>query len=158
MTAIRTVGVVGTGVIGASWTGLFLARGLRVLVSDPDPGAEQKLAGHIKSIWPTLGKVGLSAGASPSNYEFVGASLGDRYGEVDFVQEVSAGSFTGGTGRRAFINFGIHRTRRRGQISRASSLPRLMPRRDLMLSLRPHLREFPVRNSSTIVQRIPIEC
>jgi 3-hydroxyacyl-CoA dehydrogenase len=32
--------VIGTGVIGASWTALFLARGLKVIVTDPAPGAD----------------------------------------------------------------------------------------------------------------------
>lgn len=86
--SIRTVGVVGTGVIGASWTGLFLAQGLKVLVSDPAAGAGQKLSEHLHSIWPTLEKLGLAQGASLSNYEFVGASLKDHYDKVDFVQEV----------------------------------------------------------------------
>ncbi|GJN66057.1 hypothetical protein PLICBS_000073 [Purpureocillium lilacinum] len=84
---IKTVGVVGTGVIGASWTGLFLAHGLHVLVSDPAPGAEKKLADYLKSIWPTLEGVGLARNASLSNYKFVGSSLEEHYAEVDFVQE-----------------------------------------------------------------------
>jgi 3-hydroxyacyl-CoA dehydrogenase len=86
--AIETVGVVGTGVIGASWTGLFLAHGLRVLVADPSPDAADKLASYLKSIWPALQEIGLSDGASLDNYEFVGASLGEHYSKVDFIQEV----------------------------------------------------------------------
>ncbi len=86
--AIRTVGIIGTGVIGASWTGLFLAHGLQVIVADPADGAGEKLAEHLKSIWPTLEKVGVAKGASLSNYRFVGPSLKDHYAEVDFVQEV----------------------------------------------------------------------
>jgi 3-hydroxyacyl-CoA dehydrogenase len=86
--AIKTVGVVGTGVIGASWTGLFLAHGLRVLVADPSPDAADKLASYLKSIWPALQEIGLSEGASIDNYEFVGASLGEHYSKVDFIQEV----------------------------------------------------------------------
>ncbi|MGO1582278.1 MAG: 3-hydroxyacyl-CoA dehydrogenase NAD-binding domain-containing protein, partial [Actinomycetaceae bacterium] len=35
-----TVAVVGTGVIGASWTTHFLARGYDVRAHDPAPGAE----------------------------------------------------------------------------------------------------------------------
>lgn len=86
--SIRTVGVVGTGVIGASWTALFLARGLRVLVSDPGVDAEKKLAAHLKEFWPALESLGLSKGASINNYEFAGPSLKTRYHEVDFIQEV----------------------------------------------------------------------
>ncbi|KAJ6443545.1 3-hydroxyacyl-CoA dehyrogenase [Purpureocillium lavendulum] len=85
--AIRSVGVVGTGVIGASWTGLFLAHGFRVLVSDPAPSAEKNLTEHLQAIWPTLKNLGLSPNASMSNYRFVGASLGKHYADVDFIQE-----------------------------------------------------------------------
>jgi hypothetical protein len=88
--AIKTVGVCGTGVIGASWTGLFLARGLRVLVSDPAPQAAEKLATHIDGIWPTLQEIGLASNASKENYKFVGQNLRARYGELDFVQEVNS--------------------------------------------------------------------
>ncbi|KAK5705766.1 hypothetical protein LTR17_021401 [Elasticomyces elasticus] len=85
--SIRTVGVVGTGVIGASWTGLFLANGLKVLVSDPAPNAEEKLVAYLNSIWPTLREIGLAQNASLANYRFVGASIEAHYGELDFVQE-----------------------------------------------------------------------
>nr|POE94217.1 l-carnitine dehydrogenase [Quercus suber] len=84
---IKTVGVVGTGVIGISWTGLFLARGLRVIVSDPAPGAEENLFAELKAMWPTLEAIGLSPGASMANCDFVGPSLAGRWDEVDFVQE-----------------------------------------------------------------------
>lgn len=86
--AIKTVGVVGTGVIGASWTGLFLSRGLKVFVSDPGPGAEEKLAAYLQSIWPDLEKIGLAPGASLDNYKFVGPSLKGYYDQVEFIQEV----------------------------------------------------------------------
>ncbi|MCJ1310975.1 hypothetical protein MMC25_004644 [Agyrium rufum] len=84
---IRTVGVVGTGVIGSSWAGLFLSKGLRVLVSDPAPGAREKLEMYLEKIWPDLERSGLTPGALKSNYSFVGPSLDDHLGEVDFVQE-----------------------------------------------------------------------
>lgn len=86
--AITTVGVVGTGVIGASWTALFLAHGLRVLVADPSPDAAENLATYLKSVWPDLQRMGLSQNASLENYAFVGASLGEHYSRVDYVQEV----------------------------------------------------------------------
>lgn len=88
--ATTTVGVIGTGVIGSSWTGLFLAHGLRVLVSDPAPGAEQKLEAYLQGIWPSLKEIGLAPNASLSNYRFVGDSLKEHYAEVDFIQEVSS--------------------------------------------------------------------
>lgn len=87
--SIRTVGVVGTGVIGASWTGLFLAHGLKVVVSDPAPGAEKKLADYLESIWPTMESSGLAPNAALTNYRFVGAQFKDHFADVDFVQEVT---------------------------------------------------------------------
>jgi 3-hydroxyacyl-CoA dehydrogenase len=89
MSTVKSVGVVGTGVIGASWTALFLSQGLQVLVSDPAPDAEEKLSSYLKMVWPTLEIIGLASGASISNYRFVGSSLEKYYGEVDFIQEVS---------------------------------------------------------------------
>ncbi|KAF2092462.1 hypothetical protein NA57DRAFT_50267 [Rhizodiscina lignyota] len=84
--AIKTVGVLGTGVIGSSWTTLFLSRGLKVIVSDPAPGAQQHLDDFIKRAWPSMQRIGLSADASPSNYKFVD-DLANHLDDVDFVQE-----------------------------------------------------------------------
>jgi 3-hydroxyacyl-CoA dehydrogenase len=89
--AIRTVGVVGTGVIGSSWTTLFLSKGLKVIVSDPAPGAKEHLDEYIKKAWPEMKRIGLDPGASPSNYEFVD-DVANHLDEVDFVQEVSIAS------------------------------------------------------------------
>lgn len=86
---VRTVGIVGTGVIGASWTGLFLARGMKVIVADPAPGAEHQLQEHLQAMWPTLEKLGLAPAASINNVQFVSASIKDHGSELDFVQEVS---------------------------------------------------------------------
>lgn len=85
--AIKTIGVVGTGVIGASWTALFLAKGYRVIVSDPAPGAGEKLQGFLKKEWQTLSKIGLKPGASLENYQFV-KSIDEHLIHVDYVQEV----------------------------------------------------------------------
>lgn len=84
---IKTIGVIGTGVIGSSWTALFLARGHRVIVSDPAPGAEEKLKGYLDKEWPTLSKIGLSPGASLQNYQFV-QSIDEHLAHVDYIQEV----------------------------------------------------------------------
>jgi carnitine 3-dehydrogenase len=45
--AIRTIAVVGTGTIGASWATLFLAHGLDVIASDPAADAETRLRAFI---------------------------------------------------------------------------------------------------------------
>ncbi|WP_417273530.1 3-hydroxyacyl-CoA dehydrogenase NAD-binding domain-containing protein [Celeribacter halophilus] len=51
---ITHVAIVGTGVIGAGWAALFLARGLRVHAIDPAPAAQEKLQQTIQSMWPSL--------------------------------------------------------------------------------------------------------
>lgn len=87
-TPVKKIAVVGTGVIGSSWTTLFLAKGYRVIVSDPAPGAEEKLSNYIESEWPRIAQIGLAEGASPSNYELV-EDITQHLHDVDFVQEVS---------------------------------------------------------------------
>jgi 3-hydroxyacyl-CoA dehydrogenase len=85
--SIKGVGVIGTGVIGCSWTSLFLSKGLRVIVSDPDPATPAKLDAFLTRVWPTLTKIGLRPDASPDNYKFV-TNIDDYLGEIDFIQEV----------------------------------------------------------------------
>jgi len=50
---IRNVAIVGTGVIGASWAALYLARGLNVVATDPAPNAEANLRKYIDAAWKT---------------------------------------------------------------------------------------------------------
>ena len=54
---IRRVAAIGTGTIGASWTAVFLARGLTVAASDPAPGAETFLRGFVAAAWPSLARL-----------------------------------------------------------------------------------------------------
>lgn len=56
--AIKRIGVVGCGIIGASWTALFLAHGYDVVASEPQPGAEAKLRSTVVDILPTLKPAG----------------------------------------------------------------------------------------------------
>jgi 3-hydroxyacyl-CoA dehydrogenase, NAD binding domain len=55
----RNATVIGGGVIGISWTALFLAYGLQVTVSDPLPDAEDRVRAGLKEIAPTLEQLGL---------------------------------------------------------------------------------------------------
>lgn len=83
---IKTVGVVGTGVIGASWAAYFLAQGLAVRATDPSPGAEGRLRQSIDALWPSLERIGLAPGADKSRIVFH-ADLETALDGVDFVQE-----------------------------------------------------------------------
>jgi len=57
-------------VIGASWTALFLAKGLQVVATDIAPNAEAALRKFVETAWPVLKRLGLSPGASQSNLKF----------------------------------------------------------------------------------------
>jgi len=83
---IRRIAVIGTGVIGASWTSLFLAKGLQVVATDIAPNAEASLRKFVETAWPALMRLGLSAGASQSNLKFT-ADLAQAVAGVDLVQE-----------------------------------------------------------------------
>ena len=67
---IGRIAIIGTGVIGASWTSLFLAKGLQVVATDIAPNAEAALRKFVETAWPALKRLGLSPGASQSNLEF----------------------------------------------------------------------------------------
>jgi ketoreductase RED1 len=53
------VTVIGAGVIGASWTALFLAHGLTVVVNDPRPDVETIVRDYIRNNLSTLRELGL---------------------------------------------------------------------------------------------------
>jgi|tagenome__1003787_1003787.scaffolds.fasta_scaffold20958342_3 carnitine 3-dehydrogenase len=83
---ITRVATVGTGVIGASWTSYFLARGLDVVAADPDPGAEDRLRADVEAQWPALERLGLARGASPDRLAFT-ADVEEAVEQAQFVQE-----------------------------------------------------------------------
>jgi 3-hydroxyacyl-CoA dehydrogenase len=83
---IRRIAIVGTGVIGASWAALFLAKGLHVVATDIAPNAEAALRKFVESAWPALERLGLSPGASQSNLKFT-ADLAQAVAGADLVQE-----------------------------------------------------------------------
>ena len=83
---VRRIGVVGTGVIGASWAAYYLSRGFDVVATDPAPNAEANLREYVDDAWPALARAGLSAGASRERLTFT-ASMSRALAEADLVQE-----------------------------------------------------------------------
>src|SRR3954465_7193135 len=83
---IRRVAIIGTGVIGASWTALFLAKGLDVIATDIAPDAETSLRRFVKAAWPALERLGLAPGASQARLTFT-ADLPTAVRAADLVQE-----------------------------------------------------------------------
>ena len=51
---IKTIGIAGTGLIGAGWAARALHRGIDVIAYDVSPAAEAKLKAQIKTAWPSL--------------------------------------------------------------------------------------------------------
>jgi 3-hydroxyacyl-CoA dehydrogenase len=83
---IRRVAIIGTGVIGASWAALFLAKGLDVVATDVAPNAEAALRRFVETAWPALKRLGLAPGASQSNLKFA-PSIEEGVVSTDLVQE-----------------------------------------------------------------------
>ena len=83
---IRRVAIIGTGVIGASWAALFLAKGLDVVATDIAPNAEAALKHFVEAAWPALKRLGLAPGASQSRLAFT-PDLPAAVKGADLVQE-----------------------------------------------------------------------
>jgi len=84
--AVRTIAVVGVGIIGASWTAYFLARGFAVRVTDPRPDGASFVRDYIDKCWPTLERLGLLPDADKGRWSFHGTPA-DAVDGADFVQE-----------------------------------------------------------------------
>lgn len=86
MTDIKTVGIVGAGVIGAGWAARALARGYDVIASDPGPDAAEILKGKIANAWPALVNIGWAKTPTPPDIRFT-TDLAELARESDFIQE-----------------------------------------------------------------------
>jgi len=92
MEDIKTVGVVGLGVIGASWTALFLYKGFKVKVYDPYPIDEELFK---KRIYANLSDLLALDQQDHSGYNLQDVflnlelhnNLKDAVADTDFIQE-----------------------------------------------------------------------
>ncbi len=84
--SIRTVAIIGSGVIGSGWAARCLAHGLDVIAFDPAPDGEAKIRAAIANAWPALETKGLADGASQTRLTYV-KSVADAVKNADFVQE-----------------------------------------------------------------------
>ena len=83
---IKNVAIVGTGVIGASWAALYLARGLNVVATDPGPNAEANLRRYIDAAWKDLTALGISPNGSRDHLRFT-LDMKEAVAGADLVQE-----------------------------------------------------------------------
>jgi len=86
MLQIERTAVLGAGVIGASWTALFLAAGRSVVVYDPDPDVETAVRRYVENAWPALEELGLTDRATPDALEFA-KTAAQAVCDAQFVQE-----------------------------------------------------------------------
>ena len=82
----KTIGIVGTGVIGTGWAVRVLARGYSVVASDPAEGAEDRFHAGIERAWPSARKLGLFPDADPDRVTWVDTAV-EVAQSADFVQE-----------------------------------------------------------------------
>lgn len=80
---IETVAVIGAGVIGASWSSLFLAHGLNVIACDPAPGAEDYLRQFVDKAMLDLRTLGCTG---EGQLTFI-TDHREAVARADFVQE-----------------------------------------------------------------------
>jgi 3-hydroxyacyl-CoA dehydrogenase len=83
---VRNIAIVGTGVIGASWAALYLARGFNVIATDPAPNAETNLHKFVDAAWKDLKVIGLSPNASLDHLQFT-SDMKKALSSADLVQE-----------------------------------------------------------------------
>ncbi|KNG95259.1 3-hydroxyacyl-CoA dehydrogenase NAD-binding domain-containing protein [Pseudaestuariivita atlantica] len=80
------IGILGAGVIGASWTALFCAGGHPVRVFDPVDGAEAFVRRYVADAWPVLQDLGLTGADAPPQFDFV-QNAKDAVKDAVFIQE-----------------------------------------------------------------------
>lgn len=83
MTSPKTIAVVGCGTVGASWAALFLAHGLDVRATDPNPETEAYLRSFAEKAMAQLRDLGC---AGEGRLHFT-TDLADALQGADFVQE-----------------------------------------------------------------------
>ena len=56
----RRIGLIGTGSVGCGWAAIYVARGYKVIASDPAPDAETRARAFIADTWDALRKLGIA--------------------------------------------------------------------------------------------------
>jgi len=86
MTDVNHTAVLGAGVIGASWTALFLASGRSVAVFDVSDTAEAQVRSYVEQAWPVLKDLGLTEKGNPGRVSFHKSAAAAVDG-AQFIQE-----------------------------------------------------------------------
>jgi len=84
---IKTVGIAGTGLIGAGWAARLLIRGFDVIAYDVSSTAEAKLKAQIKTAWPSMEKL-LGKPKKKGKLSFT-TDLREMTNKADFIHEAA---------------------------------------------------------------------
>jgi carnitine 3-dehydrogenase len=84
---VKTVGIAGTGLIGAGWAARLLIRGFDVIAYDVSPTAEAKLKAAIKVAWPSMEKL-LGKPKKKGKLSFT-TDLEKMVSKADFIHEAA---------------------------------------------------------------------
>jgi carnitine 3-dehydrogenase len=85
--SVRSVAVIGSGVIGAGWVAAYLGSGRRVRVFDPVPEAEGRVKEHIAHAWPGMAELGLVASDADPDAVSFHQTLAEAVEGADLIQE-----------------------------------------------------------------------
>lgn len=84
---VSRVAALGGGLIGRSWTALFLASGRSVAVYDPDPATEARVKDTVETAWPVLTELGLTRASQPQGELVICDDPRVAVDGAEFVQE-----------------------------------------------------------------------
>ena len=87
MSKIKTVGIAGTGLIGAGWAARLLIRGFDVIAYDVQPAADAKLRAAIDVAWPSMSKL-LGTPGKKGKLTFT-TDLKEMASRADFIHEAA---------------------------------------------------------------------
>lgn len=86
MQEIKTVGLIGVGVISSGWAVRCMAKGVDVIAASPRQASENKLMSAIENAWPAMQKLGLAGGVRRGRVRFT-TDLEEVCTQADFIQE-----------------------------------------------------------------------
>jgi carnitine 3-dehydrogenase len=85
---IKTVGIAGTGLIGAGWAARLLVRGYDVIAYDVAPTAEAKLRSAIEVAWPSMIRLLNTPKVKRGKLSFT-TDLKEMASKADFIHEAA---------------------------------------------------------------------
>src|SRR4026208_937038 len=87
-TTVKTVGIAGTGLIGAGWAARLLVRGFDVFAYDVSPSAEAKLRAAIDAARPPMIQLIGHTNVKPGTLPFT-TNPGEMAAQSDLIHEAA---------------------------------------------------------------------